>query len=130
MTCVVASDRSIGGFGHTWGEDSPKVQRKRRLLESEGVVFDEKGKIHKHCFVGVSSETTTTSTTTKSDGNESNKRKVVDATVNTTATDTTTKKKKCKSSKYFNNAPETETEEALKKEILDLLQKRQVGKTC
>ena len=126
---MVASDRSIGGFGHTWGEDSPKVQRKRRLLEGEGVVFDEKGKILKHCFVGVSSETTTSSTT-KSDGNESNKRKVIDATVKSTTTDTTAKKKKCKSSKYFNDASETETEEALKKEILDLLQKRQVGKTC
>lgn len=124
---MVASDRSIGGFGHTWGEDSPKVQRKRRLLEGEGVVFEENGKIHKHCFVDASSETSTTSTT-KSNTKVSKKRKVEDATVKTTSTKTSAKKKKKSKSKYFNNASETET--ILKKEILDLLQKRQVGKTC
>ena len=124
---MVASDRSIGGFGHTWGEDSPKVQRKRRLLEGEGVVFEENGKIHKDYFVGVSSETAT-STTTKSNTKVSKKRKVEDATVKTTSTNTAAKKKEKSKSKYFNTASETET--ILKKEILDLLQKRQVGKTC
>ena len=97
------------------------------MLEGEGVVFEENGRIHKDCFVGVSSETTTSSTT-KSDTKVSKKRKVEEATVKATSTNTAAKKKKSKSSKYFNTASETET--ILKKEILDLLRKRQVGKTC
>ncbi|GIL58171.1 hypothetical protein Vafri_13019 [Volvox africanus] len=37
---VVAADLSIGGFSGAWGMAEPKVQRKKRLLEDEGVKFD------------------------------------------------------------------------------------------
>ncbi|EFJ50160.1 hypothetical protein VOLCADRAFT_103991 [Volvox carteri f. nagariensis] len=36
---VVAADLSIGGFSGAWGIADPKVQRKKRLLEDEGVKF-------------------------------------------------------------------------------------------
>lgn len=37
---VVAADRYIGGFCGTWGTDEAQVQRKRRMLEEEGVSFE------------------------------------------------------------------------------------------
>lgn len=40
----MASDGSIGGFSGQWGE-GPKLCKKRKLLESEGVEFDMNGKI-------------------------------------------------------------------------------------
>ncbi|KAG2431926.1 hypothetical protein HYH02_013145 [Chlamydomonas schloesseri] len=40
---VVAADLNIGGFSGGWGISDPKVQRKRRLLEEEGVGFEEAG---------------------------------------------------------------------------------------
>lgn len=40
----MASDGSIGGFSGQWGE-GPKLCKKRKLLESEGVEFDTNGKI-------------------------------------------------------------------------------------
>jgi methylated-DNA-[protein]-cysteine S-methyltransferase len=44
---VIKSDRSLGGFyGQTDGEE---VRRKRKLLESEGVEFDEDGKVKAGC---------------------------------------------------------------------------------
>ncbi|GLI63231.1 hypothetical protein VaNZ11_006120 [Volvox africanus] len=36
---VVAADLSIGGFSGAWGMAEPKVQRKKRLLEDEGIKF-------------------------------------------------------------------------------------------
>ncbi len=99
---MVASDRSLGGFGHSWGEDQPKVQTKKRLLEEEGVLFEEgSNKIRKEYFV------------------ESKLRNSKVATRNKA---TLTSK-----SKYFTNAV---TEEKLKQEIVTLLQMRQAGKTC
>ena len=42
---VIKSDRSLGGFyGHKSG---PEIDRKRRLLEKEGVAFDTAGKVLK-----------------------------------------------------------------------------------
>ncbi|KAG2445481.1 hypothetical protein HXX76_000097 [Chlamydomonas incerta] len=38
---VVAADLNIGGFSGGWGISDPKVQRKRRLLEEEGVGFQD-----------------------------------------------------------------------------------------
>ncbi|PNH07928.1 Methylated-DNA--protein-cysteine methyltransferase [Tetrabaena socialis] len=37
---VVASDMEIGGFSGGWGVSDPNVQRKRKLLEEEGIEFD------------------------------------------------------------------------------------------
>ena len=35
----------MGGFSGEWGAAAPAVQRKRALLESEGVVFDADGRV-------------------------------------------------------------------------------------
>ena len=42
---VIAADLRIGGFSGEWGEESEKVQKKRRMLQEEGVKFDERGNI-------------------------------------------------------------------------------------
>ena len=42
---MIASDRRLGGFSGEWGAAAPAVQRKRALLESEGVVFDADGRV-------------------------------------------------------------------------------------
>ena len=48
----MAADGSIGGFSGQWGEGS-KIDKKRSLLQSEGVQFDAKtGKIAKECLLG------------------------------------------------------------------------------
>lgn len=45
---VVNADLKIGGFyGQSEGEP---IRRKRRLLESEGVIFQENGSIRPDCF--------------------------------------------------------------------------------
>lgn len=126
---MVASDRSIGGFGHTWGEDQPKVQRKRCLLEAEGIIFEEAHngscKIRKEFFVElVSTPGTVTATKTKPKpkgaiSSEGAKKRKIEEPQQSTATAR-------KTSKYF----VTVSEDKLKKEILNLLQKRQPGKTC
>ena len=52
LSPVVASDRSIGGFCHSWGEDQPKVQEKKKMLEEEGIKFESDGmKIMKEHFI-------------------------------------------------------------------------------
>jgi len=46
---VLAGDRTLGGFGGEWGRDGgklhPKQEKKRELLEREGVRFDERGRV-------------------------------------------------------------------------------------
>jgi len=122
---VVASDRSIGGFAHSWGEDQPKVQKKRRLLEEEGIIFEIEGKynkIRKDFFVesaSVSNSVTKPKGAASGKGKGSKRQEMDEPPLNQPAT------KKTKS-KYF----DTVSEETLKQEILNLLQKRQVGKTC
>lgn len=115
----MASDRSIGGFGHTWGAD---------LLEKEGVVFEEDGKIHPHCFVNevsVVASASVSSVTTKSSSaakrSKKRKRGDDDSTTNNESTN--------KTDIYFNGTISI-SETSLKQEILNLLGKRQPGKTC
>ena len=47
---MIASDRRLGGFSGEWGAAAPAVQRKRALLESEGVVFDADGRVSAACI--------------------------------------------------------------------------------
>mmetsp|Transcript_21856 Transcript_21856/g.47514 ORF Transcript_21856/g.47514 Transcript_21856/m.47514 type:complete len:97 (+) Transcript_21856:428-718(+) len=96
------------------------------MLEEEGIIFEKDGKsskIRKDFFVesaSVTNSATTKPTSTASGkGKGSKKRKTEEPASNQTAT---TKRK----SKYFATVPE----EKLKEEILNLLQKRTVGKTC
>lgn len=90
---------------------------KRRLLEEEGVRFEEgSSKIRKECFVESVGTTTATSPVTRE---ESNGRKSKDSTPG--------KATSMSNSKYFTQGI---TEEKLKQEILTLLRMRQAGKTC
>ena len=41
---MVAADLKLGGFNGTWGAGAA-IDRKRALLEKEGVVFDKTGRI-------------------------------------------------------------------------------------
>ena len=41
----------MGGFSGEWGAAAPAVQRKRALLESEGVVFDADGRVSAACVI-------------------------------------------------------------------------------
>ena len=41
----------MGGFSGEWGAAAPAVQRKRALLESEGVVFDADGRVSTTCVL-------------------------------------------------------------------------------
>jgi hypothetical protein len=41
----------LGGFSGEWGAAAPAVQRKRALLESEGVVFDADGRVSAACVI-------------------------------------------------------------------------------
>ena len=101
------------------------------MLEKEGVVFDCDGKIDLDCFVDVSSVSSTASAVSSTTAQGGKKRKADDNTTSTT-------KKKTKS-KYFTDTTTTQAQstatptiskDILKQEILTLLQKRQVGKTC
>ena len=92
---------------------------KRRLLEEEGVRFEEgSNKIRKEFFVESVGTTTATSPVTRE---ESNGRKSKESTP------TPGKATSMSNSKYFTKGI---TEENLKQEILTLLQMRQAGKTC
>eukprot|EP00729_Bicosta_minor_P013929 gene13929-15342_t len=50
---VVATDRKLGGFNGSWGESTPDVCRKKDILEAEGVVFDEGGRVSTECIHSV-----------------------------------------------------------------------------
>lgn len=42
---VITSSLELGGFGGSWGIDTKKVQRKKAILGSEGVAFDDQGRL-------------------------------------------------------------------------------------
>ena len=110
LSLVVASDRSIGGFCQSWGEDQPKVQEKKRMLEEEGIKFESDGmKIMSEHFIAWTKACTKRKTnTTKQSSTRTNNNNA---------------------SKHIPAVDEI-TEEMLKKEILQLLNKRAPGKTC
>ena len=95
------------------------------MLEEEGIIFEIEGKynkIRKDFFV---ESTSVSNLATKpkgaATGKGSKRQKMDEPPLNQSAT------KKTKS-KYFDT--DTVSEDTLKQEILNLLQKRQVGKTC
>lgn len=48
---VLAADRTIGKYQGDWPSTGGKYQvEKRRLLEGEGIVFDERGRAYGDCF--------------------------------------------------------------------------------
>jgi len=115
---VVASDRSIGGFCHSWGEDQPKVQKKKRMLEEEGIKFESDGmKIMNEHFINEGG--TQVCTKKKKKGKTKATKQSSTTTNNNTA-----------SKQTATAAVDEITEEMLKKEILQLLRKRAPGKTC
>lgn len=119
IVSVVASDLTLGGFCHSWGEDQPKVQKKKRMLEDEGIRFQPDGKkILKQYFVGNEKE--------ESKVRFAKQRKEEKAINQQPATPSTFNNSVSKTSTIVDEI----TEEMLKKEILDLLNKRALGKTC
>ena len=119
IVSVVASDLTLGGFCHSWGEDQPKVQKKKRMLEDEGIRFQPDGKkILKQYFVGNEKESKVSKSAIK--------RKEEKAINQQPATPSTFNNSVSKTSTIVDEI----TEEMLKKEILDLLNKRALGKTC
>ena len=122
---MVASDGSVGGFCHAWGEEKPEVRRKKRMLEEEGVVFDDGGgggktKIRREFFVVRSSASSSSPDSARKSKTAPEvvcgRREVVENAPS--------------KSKYFATTGVV-TEEVLKREILTLLQEgRRVGKTC
>jgi hypothetical protein len=112
---VVASDRSLGGFGHTWGEHQPKVQLKKRLLEEEGIIFEEGSNKIRIDFFVESADNSAPNMCTEG----SKRRKSKESTPKPAST--------MSKSKYFTNEA---IEEKIKQEIITVLQMRQPGKTC
>jgi methylated-DNA-[protein]-cysteine S-methyltransferase len=48
---VLAADRTLGGYKGSWNNGGDYCVEKRRLLEREGIAFDEKGRARGECFV-------------------------------------------------------------------------------
>lgn len=48
---VLANDRSLGGYKGAWNNGGEYSVEKRKLLDEEGVVFDERGRAGGVCFV-------------------------------------------------------------------------------
>jgi len=119
----VASDRTIGGFRHTWGEDSEHVKSKKRMLEAEGIVFAREGKVDKipeRYFMSSDSVTSNNCAEMKTNSKETPKRKRVERDQDSNQKD-----------KAASHLPSAEVIQAqLKAEILALLHKRQKTKTC
>jgi methylated-DNA-[protein]-cysteine S-methyltransferase len=47
---VLATDRTVGGYKGEWNNGGEYCVEKRRLLEDEGIQFDEKGRAGGECF--------------------------------------------------------------------------------
>ncbi|KAL3782285.1 hypothetical protein ACHAW5_010587 [Stephanodiscus triporus] len=111
---------AVGGFRRTRGEEKTEVREKRRMLEGEGVVFEDDvggggggGRIRRDFFVG---STTSSSSSSSSDSTRASRTAVEVRGERRGATDAPSK------SKYFASA--AVTEEILQREILNLLHER------
>jgi len=135
----VAADGSIGGFSGQWGEGC-KIDKKRVLLQSEGVIFDDKtGKIVKECLL-----TSIPSAAAADDGNDSckkdekktrtrpAKRQKTEKSDNDQRTSkhfaATKKKKAGKSQESSSDATSIDVE--LREVTLQMVDERAAGKTC
>ena len=74
---VIAASRWLGGFGGQWGDDTPNVIKKRRLLVDEGVAFEKAGgrvaKCSMHTFA--TSASLATKITKAAEASKTSKRK-------------------------------------------------------
>jgi len=54
FSTLTEDGRQIGGFGGQWGDEAPNIQKKRKMLEEEGVIFEAfpktKHVIEKRCM--------------------------------------------------------------------------------
>jgi len=128
---VVASDRSLGGFAREWGDDLPKVRKKRRMLDAEGVRFEEGGrraKIRRDCFVGAATTPTAAAAPPRVDAGAGAKRRTTEETAAAAATERTPAQPSA-TAKRTSQHIVTDDEETLKRETLDLLRKRR-PKSC
>lgn len=109
---MVAANGRIGGFSGQWGEGE-KIQKKIRLLKSEGVVFDSTGKIdEKYILKSVPSSSS------KKDNNK-------------LSTPTHSAKKIKKEKKTLKASSEySPTNQELRSATLLLVAERAAGKTC
>jgi hypothetical protein len=127
----VAADGSIGGFSGQWGEGC-KINKKRALLQAEGVQFDDRtGKIVKDCLL--------TSIPSAAENGSSDARPAKKQKTERSVDDE-------KRSKYFavkttgeesdahegsSDAPTTCNVDAELREVtLQMIEERAVGKTC
>ncbi|KAL9188606.1 hypothetical protein ACHAXT_006984 [Thalassiosira profunda] len=121
-TCARAVGTAMGRNPYgPCDRETPEVRRKRMLLEGEGIEFEEDGKgsskIQKQFFVDAPSSSD--GTKAKTGAARGAKKRITSQNDKPSAT-------KSKKSKYFSAA----SEDMLKREILNLLEKRQPGKTC
>ena len=128
----MAADGSIGGFSGQWGEGC-KIDRKRSLLRSEGVQFDDRtGKIiKKFMLTSITPAAAAARDAKTASARPAKKRK----TENRCADNK-------KTSKYFATKVEADRQEAsssvapsgidgeLKEVILQMIDERAAGKTC
>ena len=128
----MAADGSIGGFSGQWGEGC-KIDRKRSLLRSEGVQFDDRtGKIVKKFMLASITPAAAAARDAKTaSARPAKKRK----TENRCADNK-------KTSKYFATKVEADRQEAsssdapsgidaeLKEVTLQMIDERAAGKTC
>ena len=134
----MAADGSIGGFSGQWGQGC-KIDKKRALLQSEGVQFDDKtGKIVKDCML-TSIPEEADDDDKKSDAKNSSARPAKRQKTENNTNDNGMKK----TSKYFaakakdaddcqegpaNTTSTVDTE--LREVTLQIIDERAAGKTC
>ena len=140
----MAADGSIGGFSGQWGQGC-KIDKKRALLQSEGVQFDDKtGKIVKGCML---TSITPAADDDKSDGDSRSEAKNTSAhpakrqktKKNTGDNKTTSKyfaaKAKGAADRHEASADTTSTSSSsidteLREGTLQMIDERAAGKTC
>ena len=135
----MAADGSIGGFSGQWGQGC-KIDKKRALLQSEGVQFDEKtGKIVKDCML-TSIPEEADDDDTKSDAKNTSarpkKRQKTDKNTNDNGIKKTSKyfATKAKGSADCQEASSADTtsyvDTELREVTLQMIDERAAGKTC